>query len=48
LQAQSSSQETAQEAGFADSAHLGRTCRRMIGLAPASLLRETVTAGGAG
>jgi len=30
----------AQEAGFADSAHLSRTCRRMIGLAPASLVRE--------
>ena len=30
----------AQEAGFADSAHLSRTCRRMFGIAPASLIRE--------
>lgn len=27
-------------AGFADSAHLSRTCRRMFGLMPASLVRE--------
>jgi AraC-like DNA-binding protein len=38
----------AQEAGFADSAHLSRTCRRMIGLAPASLVREASMASGAG
>ena len=31
----------AQEAGFADSAHLSRTCRRMFGVAPATLVRET-------
>lgn len=30
----------AQEAGFADSAHLSRTCRRMFGIAPATLIRE--------
>jgi AraC-like DNA-binding protein len=30
----------AQEAGFADSAHLSRTCRRMFGIAPVTLLRE--------
>lgn len=30
----------AQEAGFADSAHLSRTCRRMFGVAPATLIRE--------
>ncbi len=30
----------AQEAGFADSAHLSRTCRRMFGIAPATLMRE--------
>jgi AraC-like DNA-binding protein len=30
----------AQDAGFADSAHLSRTCRRMFGFAPASLIRE--------
>ena len=30
----------AQEAGFADSAHLSRTCRRMFGFAPASLIKE--------
>lgn len=29
----------AQEAGFADSAHLSRTCRRMFGLSPAMLAR---------
>jgi AraC-like DNA-binding protein len=32
----------AQDAGFADSAHLSRTCRRMFGFAPASLLKESV------
>ena len=32
--------EAAQEAGFADSAHLSRTCRRMFGIAPAMLLRQ--------
>ena len=30
----------AQEAGFADSAHLSRTCRRMFGIAPVTLIRE--------
>jgi AraC-like DNA-binding protein len=30
----------AQEAGFADSAHLSRTCRRMFGFAPATLVKE--------
>jgi AraC-like DNA-binding protein len=30
----------AQEAGFADSAHLSRTCRRMFGIAPATLIKE--------
>lgn len=30
----------AQEAGFADSAHLSRTCRRMFGFAPATLIKE--------
>jgi len=32
----------AQDAGFADSAHLSRTCRRMFGIAPAALVEETV------
>lgn len=32
--------DAAQEAGFADSAHLTRTCRRMFGFAPASLIKE--------
>jgi len=32
--------DAAQEAGFADSAHLGRTCRRMIGIAPGMLAME--------
>ena len=32
--------EAAQECGFADSAHLSRTCRRMFGLAPTALIRE--------
>jgi AraC-like DNA-binding protein len=30
----------AQDAGFADSAHLSRTCRRMFGIAPATLVME--------
>lgn len=30
----------AQQAGFADSAHLSRTCRRMFGVAPAMLVPE--------
>lgn len=32
--------DAAQQAGFADSAHLSRTCRRMFGLAPTMLLPE--------
>jgi len=32
--------QAAQEAGFADSAHLSRTCRRMFGIAPTMLVRE--------
>ncbi len=32
--------EAAQDWGFADSAHLSRTCRRMFGLAPTTLVRE--------
>jgi AraC family transcriptional regulator len=32
--------EAALEAGFADSAHLSRTCRRMFGLSPAMLVPE--------
>jgi AraC family transcriptional regulator len=32
--------EAAQDWGFADSAHLSRTCRRMFGLAPTMLVRE--------
>jgi AraC family transcriptional regulator len=32
----------AHDAGFADSAHLSRTCRRMFGLTPAALVREPV------
>lgn len=32
--------EAAQQAGFADSAHLSRTCRRMFGIAPTMLVRE--------
>ena len=32
----------AQSAGFADSAHLSRTCRRMFGIAPAMLVKATV------
>lgn len=30
----------AQQAGFADSAHLSRTCRRMFGVSPTMLVRE--------
>ena len=33
----------AQDAGFADSAHLSRTCRRMFGFAPAALVKEPAT-----
>ena len=32
--------EAAQDWGFADSAHLSRTCRRMFGIAPSMLIRE--------
>ncbi|MBP1473664.1 AraC family transcriptional regulator [Frateuria sp. MAH-13] len=32
--------DAAQQAGFADSAHLSRTCRRMFGLAPTMLVPE--------
>jgi AraC-like DNA-binding protein len=32
--------DAAQAWGFADSAHLSRTCRRMFGIAPSMLLRE--------
>ena len=32
--------EAAQQVGFADSAHLSRTCRRMFGIAPSMLERE--------
>ena len=32
--------DAAQSWGFSDSAHLSRTCRRMFGIAPSSLLRE--------
>lgn len=32
--------EAAHEAGFADAAHLTRTCRRVFGLAPTMLVRE--------
>ena len=35
---------TAHEAGFADSAHLSRTCRRMFGFAPAMLIEEQAAA----
>jgi AraC-like DNA-binding protein len=31
--------EAAQAWGFADSAHLSRTCRRMFGIAPSMLIR---------
>ena len=34
--------EAAQQAGFAESAHLSRTCRRMFGIAPTMLVREDV------
>lgn len=39
--------DAAQAAGFADSAHLSRTCRRMFGLAPTMLRREAPVADGA-
>ncbi|MEO6927275.1 MAG: AraC family transcriptional regulator, partial [Rhodanobacter sp.] len=32
--------DAAQQAGFADSAHLSRTCRRMFGISPTMLVRE--------
>lgn len=32
--------DAAQQVGFADSAHLSRTCRRMFGIAPSMLERE--------
>jgi AraC-like DNA-binding protein len=32
--------DAAQACGFADSAHLSRTCRRIFGIAPSSLIRE--------
>ena len=32
--------QAAQDCGFADSAHLSRTCRRMFGIAPSMLIRE--------
>ena len=32
--------EAAQNWGFADSAHLSRTCQRMFGIAPTMLIRE--------
>jgi len=32
--------DAAQQAGFADSAHLSRTCRRMFGVAPSMIGRE--------
>ena len=34
--------EAAQNSGFSDSAHLSRTCRRMFGIAPSMLVRETI------
>jgi AraC-like DNA-binding protein len=37
----------AQSAGFADSAHLSRTCRRMFGIAPAMLVKDEATGSGA-
>jgi AraC-like DNA-binding protein len=33
--------DAAQEWGFADSAHLSRTCRRMFGIAPSMLIRAS-------
>ena len=32
--------QAAQDCGFADSAHLSRTCRKMFGIAPSMLVRE--------
>ena len=40
--------ESAQNWGFADSAHLSRTCRRMFGIAPSMLIREQAAAQGRG
>lgn len=36
--------EAAQENGFADAAHLTRTCRRVFGLAPGMLVPEKIAA----
>lgn len=36
--------DAAQAWGFADSAHLSRTCRRMFGIAPSMLVRERAAA----
>jgi AraC-like DNA-binding protein len=36
--------DAAQHSGFADSAHLSRTCRRMFGIAPTMLVREDAAA----
>jgi AraC-like DNA-binding protein len=41
MTAERSLTEVALEAGFSDSAHLSRTFRRMIGIAPSTLLRTT-------
>lgn len=38
--------EVAYDVGFSDSAHLSRTFRRMIGIAPSTLLRQTSLYGG--
>ena len=38
--------EAAQAWGFADSAHLTRTCRRMFGIAPSMLVRSSPAATG--
>lgn len=37
--------DAAQQAGFADSAHLSRTCRRMFGLSPTMLVPEDAGSG---
>ncbi len=34
--------EAAHAAGFADSAHLTRTCKRLMGVAPAQMLPPTI------